>query len=252
LQLAAKSVLKQEHVDLELIIVDDGSAVSTREQFRLAAGLDNRVRVISLETNSGIAHALNSGLRESKGKFIARMDSDDICEPQRLRTQLKFLDCRPEVAVLGSAVTLIDDSGESYGVFKKPCHHSELFRRRYKETPFFHPSVTMRRVFLEELGGYSEKWRRCEDFDLWLRGFDRFIYANIDEPLLQYRYRFRASLDDSIEIQKCSFHHWVLNHDFKGLFVRSTFIWLSFFARKMGFQQKFTMSARATKEQIDS
>jgi hypothetical protein len=120
--------------------------------------------------------------------LYARIDGDDIWLPERLRRQIDFLDRHPEVAVLGGAAEVIDPDGNTLGILERPIEHERLARERFRQNPFIHPTVMIRRRFLEELGGYDESLPRGQDYDLWLRGINRFRYANLSVPLIRYRY----------------------------------------------------------------
>ncbi|GIW93676.1 MAG: hypothetical protein KatS3mg110_1717 [Pirellulaceae bacterium] len=135
----------------------------------------------------GLAASLNRIWREVPAELYARMDGDDICLPERLRRQVEYLERHPEVAVLGGAAEIMDADGNTLGILERPAEHEQLVRVRFRENPFVHPTVMMRRRFLEEMGGYDEGLPRGQDYDLWLRGINRFRYANLSSPLLRYR-----------------------------------------------------------------
>jgi hypothetical protein len=116
------------------------------------------------------------------------MDADDVSEPKRISSQVKFLTGHPEVGIVGTAVELVDDGGNSLGVARRPEDHESLVTRMYKETPFFHPTVVMRREVIEQFRGYDERLRGGgEDVDLWLRAYRTVRFHNLQEPLLRYR-----------------------------------------------------------------
>lgn len=108
---AINSVLGQTFRDFEYIIVDDASTDSTPQILEAAAKRDARIRVIRLKTNAGIVGALNAGLDEVTGQYVARMDADDICLPERFEVQVAFLDQRPDVVLVGGSIEYIDAEG---------------------------------------------------------------------------------------------------------------------------------------------
>jgi len=124
------------------------------------------------------------------------MDADDTSLPQRLEKQAAFFARHPEIDVLGTAKEAIDSAGRLVGYGYRPERHEEMVTRMYRINPFINPSVMMRGRFLKSLGGYDEGERaRCvEDSDLWLRGYRRFRYHNLQEPLIRYRVRRRPSM----------------------------------------------------------
>jgi glycosyltransferase involved in cell wall biosynthesis len=191
LEAAVASVLTQTLTSLELVLVDDGSTDDTPAIVGRYASSDPRVVALRTPHRVGLPAALNLGWRRARGDLIARLDADDECLPTRLERQLDYLRGHPEVDVLGTGAILVDEDGRELGTAVRPPDHETLVREIYRAGPFMHPTVMMRRLFLEALGGYDEKLRRAQDFDLWLRGRHRFRYANLQEPLVRYRVRAR-------------------------------------------------------------
>ncbi len=114
---AIESILNQTFRDFELIVIDDGSRDQTAEILREFAARDNRILVLTNERNLGIAAATNRGLAAARGEFVALQDHDDISLPHRIQTELEFLHSHPEIALVGSAATLIDENGVAYDRF---------------------------------------------------------------------------------------------------------------------------------------
>lgn len=186
LQRAAESILRQTFNQLELLILDDGS---TDDSARIAEALeagDPRVRVVRNSRNLGLSATLNRGLAEARAPLLARMDADDEALPDRLEIQVAYMEKHPEVDVLGGGAILVDEVGVERGVQTRAEHHGEIYRRAFVQNPFIHPTVMMRRGFLEALGGYDESLGYPGDYDLWLRGVDRFKYHNLPRPLIRY------------------------------------------------------------------
>jgi glycosyltransferase involved in cell wall biosynthesis len=143
---AVQSVLAQTELDLELIVVDDGSTDTTRE---LLAGLtDPRVRVLT-QPPRGLTDALNAGCAEAAAPVIARMDADDVALPDRLERQLAFLDAHPDVALLGGGIVLVDEQGREFDREPAPAAPSLAERN-----DLVHGTVAMRTAALRDLGGY--------------------------------------------------------------------------------------------------
>ena len=124
------------------------------------------------------------------------MDADDRSFPERLFLQMKFLETNKDIDVLGSSASYI---GNDMRVVRMPKTHEAIRLQMPKSSPFIHPSVIYKRSFIERLGGYSEKYPRAEDYELWYRGLDSSKYHNLEQPLLEYRedYKFiiRSTLD---------------------------------------------------------
>jgi glycosyltransferase involved in cell wall biosynthesis len=158
------------------------------------AASDARIRVIRNDVNRGLAASLNVAWSQASGDLFARMDADDISYPDRLHRQVEFMAAHPEVAVMGTGIELMSSEGRFLGFALRPEWHEELQKKMYKENPFAHPSVIMRRSFLEGQGGYDERLRWAEDSDLWLRGYRQFKYHNLQVPLIRYHVRKRIPL----------------------------------------------------------
>ena len=187
LERAVRSILAQTLDDFELIIVDDGSTDGTGEVLSRLASADARVRPVELRRNRGLAAALNEAFRHSSGQLIARMDADDFSLSDRLERQAKYLAEHHDIDVLGTASFVVDRDGRRTGIFNRPELHQELVARIYKENPFIHPSVMLRRHVFEALSGYDESYRRAQDYDLWLRAYRRFRFHNLADALVEYR-----------------------------------------------------------------
>ena len=187
LRSAVESLRQQTWRHWELILVDDGSTDATASVATELAASDSRICVVTNDRNLGLAESLNRAFRMSSGEFIARMDADDRSLPERLSRQIEFLRSHAEVAVLGTAAHEIDSARNRIGLTTRREHHDEIAAHMFKENPFIHPSVMLRREFLVALAGYDQTLRRAQDYDLWLRGYQSFRYHNLPEPLLEYR-----------------------------------------------------------------
>lgn len=190
-KLAIDSILNQTYKDFEFIICDDGSNDGTYELVQNLIKKDNRVILIRNKENRGLAYSLNHCLSIAKGKYIARMDADDISMPNRFEKQVKFLDEHLEYAVVGCNMLYINENGiwGNRVLAEKPIKKSFLFT-----SPFAHPTVIMRKEVLNLLNGYKvEKiTRRLEDYDLFMR-----LYANGYKGynMQEFLYQFREDND---------------------------------------------------------
>lgn len=190
-ELSINSILNQTYKDFEFIICDDGSNDGTYEMVQDLIKNDKRVILIKNNENKGLAYSLNHCLSIAKGKYIARMDADDISMPDRLEKQIEFLDEHLEYAMVGCNLLLINDKG-IWGkriLAEKPTKKSFLFT-----SPFCHPAIVMRKDILDKVNNYRvEKiTRRAEDYDLFMR-----IYANGYKGynMQEFLYQFREDHD---------------------------------------------------------
>ena len=184
---AMDSILEQTFSDFELIVIDDGSIDSTPDILGEYAARDTRVLVKRQSRNLGIVEALNSGCRIASGRFIARMDADDICLPERLAQQITFLCSHPDVGVVGTNIQLIDSSGNRQKVVLFPEAHAQICWSLCFYNPIVHPSTMMRRDVLFQVGGYRMGYPNGEDYDLWRRIAKHARLANLSSVLLMLR-----------------------------------------------------------------
>ena len=185
---SVNSILDQTYENFELIAIDDGSTDETRDWLAARSLLDNRLRFLD-NRGTGLVDALNYGVSQSKGDYIARMDADDIAMPRRFERQVKFLEANPFIAVLGTQVLPIDAKGDPAGkVTALPTDPATIANALLeKGCVFRHPTIMARREALQSMGGYRADLTYAEDFDLWLRMAERFQLANLPDVTLFYR-----------------------------------------------------------------
>jgi len=185
---AIESILKQDEPDFEFLIIDDCSPDGSAEVIRRYAAADQRIRAIFHERNSGLAATLNEGFSEARCELVARMDQDDEALPNRLSTQLRFMNARPDVVVAGAFVYHMGRTPAHDRLVKLPVEHPEIVAALSKENCIYHPSVMLRKSPIVALGGYRPEFKNSEDYDLWLRTANQYRLANIPVPLLRYRF----------------------------------------------------------------
>lgn len=188
LRLAIESVLKQTYTDFEFIIINDGSTDKSFDVLTEYALKDQRIRIISRE-NRGLVASLNEGIAEAKTPLIARMDADDICLPERLIEQVEFLYQHKDIVCVGTAQIIIDDDGDELTSLNVPTGDREIQEKLLQgHCPLEHPSVMFRTDAVRALGAYRKDCEAAEDYDLWLRLGEIGKLANINKPLIKYRY----------------------------------------------------------------
>ena len=183
---AVESVLCQTLADFELIVIDDASGDATR---RVVEGFeDPRVRLLVNEHTLGLAASLNKGVDAARGRYIARLDADDLAAPVRLAAQTSYLDMTPEVAIVGCQATMVDVAGIPVGVLNAPIGRLAIRWELLLGSPFIHPSVMWRRASFDTHGlRYNESLTAAQDYDLWSRALTQLEGENLPERLLLYR-----------------------------------------------------------------
>jgi glycosyltransferase involved in cell wall biosynthesis len=184
LPLAVDSIFGQTFGDLELIIVDDGSIDSTSMQLR--ALNDHRLRVIRNPVNKGLPAALNVGINAATGVFCAFLDHDDIALPNRLQRQVDYLQSRPAVGLLGSAVEAIDGSGKVLKTVKMPLASIAIRWMGLLQCPMRQSSL-IGRTELVKRHLYSAQFPFYPDWDFIMRVARHTEVCNLTETLVQYR-----------------------------------------------------------------
>lgn len=180
-----ESILSQTFSDFELIIVNDGSTdntVAIIEQFN-----DPRIKIVHNSHKSGLAHVRNTAIKESRGKYIAIIDSDDIAYPERLQLQVDFL----EKNVKYCLVCGWSDSIDSYGNITRVDGYKYL-DNEIPSVLFFHnciaqSSVMLRKSMLPSMEPYHPDFPPAEDYHLWIQLAKRYPMHIIKKPLIKYR-----------------------------------------------------------------
>lgn len=179
---AIDSILNQTHNNFELLIIDDASTDKTLELAKKYS--DVRVKVIEKPIKTGLTNSLNHGLKIAKGKYIARMDGDDISLPNRFSKQISFLEANQEVILCGSWFNIMG----SDRIVKVPEKHDQIKLAFLKGNCIAHPSVMMRKKALDAFSVvYDGSKEPAEDYDLWVRLMSKGRLHNLQEVLLNYR-----------------------------------------------------------------
>ena len=183
---AVTSVLGQSLRDLELVVVDDGSVDGTGDV--LAAVDDPRVRVVRNDVALGLAGALNVGLEAATGRYLARLDADDLARPEWLQRLASRMTSGPPAAVVGTGAVDFGDDGRVGRVHRMPAGARAVRWSALFSSPFFHPTVIVDREVLDEHGlRYDTSFGESEDYDLWARLLAVADGDNLAEPLVLYR-----------------------------------------------------------------
>ncbi len=199
---AVGSVLAQTFEDFELIIVNDGSSDGTRGVIDRLADQDGRVRVFHRD-NAGICAASNFGIAQSRAPLIARLDSDDLAEPERLAKQVAFMGEHEDVVCLGTFVDYIDEKGRRLTTIQTPLTHEAIDAKHLEgHCSVWHTSAVFRRAAFEQVGGYNTDFACCVDMELWLRLGEVGRLANLPERLQRYRMHLGSVSAKKRELQR--------------------------------------------------
>jgi len=184
---AIESILNQTYKKIEFIIIDDGS---TDKSLKIIESYkDKRIKLIKNDGNKGLIYSLNKGLKLSLGKYIARMDADDISLNNRFELQLKYMEENSNTAVLGTQFYFFYENNK---IIKKK-YGSNMTTEEIKAKLFFenavaHPTVFMRKDILEKNEyTYNYLHRGVEDYGLWNLISQKYKIENLNIPLLNYR-----------------------------------------------------------------
>ncbi len=178
--------------DFEVVLHDDGSTDGTRDIIERFTARDRRFRCTGSQ-RLGLVGALNRCVEAADGPLLARMDADDLCHPERLRLQVEMLDQNPEIDVVSCRIRCFPDAAVEAGMRRYESWLNELMtpahiaRDLFVESPVCHPSVTLRRRPLEEVGAYLDDGTP-EDYGLWLRLHEAgCAMAKVDKMLFEWR-----------------------------------------------------------------
>ncbi|MDD4052568.1 MAG: glycosyltransferase [candidate division Zixibacteria bacterium] len=185
LRQAIDSVLGQTFGDFEFIIIDDGSADDSRPIIENYA--DARIRLLVNRDHPGLSASLNAGLNAARGEYIARMDADDVCLPDRLEKQIHFLDQHPHIVVLGTGIRLIDEQDKPIQDVQLPADNDLIKWQLCFLNPIAHPSAMMRAAAVRQVGGYDAELVHAQDYDLWWRLSAGNRLANLSDILMLLR-----------------------------------------------------------------
>lgn len=173
----------------EIVLVQDGKLTVGLNVIvaKYKELLSDVLKVIPLEENVGLGNALNIGLKECSYELVARMDTDDICMPDRFEKQINYFK-NSNVDILGSYCVEIDKDHGRGNLRKMPLSHQDIYNNLFT-CPLIHPTVMFKKSLILKVGGYNKTLTRRQDYDLWFKCAKAGAkFANIDEPLLLYRF----------------------------------------------------------------
>lgn len=189
IQQAIDSILTQTFNDFEFIIVNDKpDRMELKDFLERNTAKDSRIRIHTNPENIGLTKSLNVGLKLCTGKYIARMDADDISLPERFQKQVEYLNQHNQVIVVGTDIKYFGDVPKmTYSDWINP-NDNEIKAQMLSNSGFAHPTVMIRHAcLLDNKIEYDENYRQGQDYRLWELLYDFGEFANIKEKLLNYR-----------------------------------------------------------------
>lgn len=188
----------------QIVLVKDGPQTAEMDCAiaEWSERLGDVLTLVVLPENRGLAMALNAGLGHCQYDLVARMDADDIALPERFEKQLAKFQEDDQVGIVGTFAREICEQGNPGVVRRMPTNHERIHQNLFT-CPFIHPTVMFKKSLIEAVGGYNERLKRRQDYELWFRcGAASMKFANVPEPLLLYRFgvntHSRQSLKDVI------------------------------------------------------
>ena len=209
-----------EIIEVDLVIVDDGSDVQLKkEDFNFYQS--GNVEVINLFENQGIEHALNTGLKAIQQRdytYIARLDCGDTCIKDRFAKQLDFLNKNQEVELIGTWVNIVDENGKLLYELKHPIEHENISKKMFLNTMFVHPSVCFRANLVEKIGYYPLKYPAAEDYAFFFNIVSKYRTANLPDILLNYELNQQSISTKKRKVQVKSRIKVIKKHFYFGIY----------------------------------
>ena len=184
---ALESIQKQSYPNLEIICVNDGSDDATAFIVERRAKLDRRIKLHNHEHNRGIVYACNKLIELAHGKYLARMDADDISRLDRIKKQVRYMELNPDIVASSGAIELFDERGV-FDIFRRNADHKVLEFRQLRGIPIGHGAAIIHRsVLLSNNIRYNEKFYSSEDYNLFFNLSQVGRLGNLPDVLLAYR-----------------------------------------------------------------
>ena len=184
---SVNSILKQTYSNYEFIIVDDGSTDNSFGLLKIIAGKTDRIFIFK-RSHFGLTNSLNFALSKSNGKYIARMDADDISKDVRIEKQVDYLEKNPHIDFLGSNRKYFgNDKFEKKIDSQLPLENNIIKWNLFFSVPIIHPALMVRATTLKSQNGYSERYKYAQDYELYTRHSKTSNFHNLSESLLKYR-----------------------------------------------------------------
>jgi len=189
LRKSIESILEQTFNNFEFIIVNDGSNILTTKILNEYLDQDQRIKIIE-QKNMGITKSLNRAIYLANGKYIARQDTDDIWEKDKLKQQITFLEKNRNIVLIGTQCKILDEnlndislSFPSHINRLSICSSEDIRSSLTRYNPFCHSSILINKNFLLSVGSYNDKYKYAQDYELWVRVMKKYDAAILPDYL---------------------------------------------------------------------
>jgi glycosyltransferase involved in cell wall biosynthesis len=187
LEKSLASIRLQTFSYFEVIVIDDSDDIQCAEFCKKLCSIDPRFKYFHPLERLGLVSSLNFGIEVAEGNYIARFDSDDICDPRRIELQYNYLNENPNVGVLGAWLTVVSNDGEFIAIRKYPVDNHNIRIRMHYTNAIAHPAVMFKKCLVKKFGFYNTKFKAAEDLELWLRWMNNgVVFHNLELPLVNY------------------------------------------------------------------
>ncbi|MBV5330076.1 MAG: glycosyltransferase, partial [Chlorobium sp.] len=210
----------QEYENFEIIVLDDGSSDTS---LNIADSFcDYRIRIFSDGVHRGLAARLNEGLELAQGQYIARMDADDVCFPERFALQVKYLAANQNVDLLGCRAVVFQDNGQIIGLLPFLSTHKKMCAYPWRGIPLPHPTWLGKRDWFLRYRYANPEVIRAEDQELLIRSHSESCFACLDEVLLGYRqgpFNFRRTMIARRSLLYAQFEYFMIHGEWGNMFM---------------------------------
>ena len=184
LEKSIKSILNQKFNNFEFIILNDGSVDESEKIILKYLRKSNKILYIYSKQNKGLTHMLNIGIKYSKGNYIIRHDGDDYSAKNRIFEQYSFMEKNKNINILGTNSKDFFNKNYKFKITNMPLDSDKIRKNLIKKNCLIHSSLIIRKNFFKKVGLYDTNFLRCQDYEILLRGRDKFKYANIKKVLV--------------------------------------------------------------------